>query len=124
MILTPRALILTHADESGFRTEILKMEKILKLEQKLEIFKFAHGAKRPVWRMADPGRERHFDEKDPGRAKYWSFDLGPGGKRGRAAAHTFPVRVRTNSNSCSSTSRTQVSVARSARWSATSPPPT
>ena len=45
MILTPRALILTHADESEFCTEILKMEKILKLEQKLENFKFAHGAK-------------------------------------------------------------------------------
>ena len=93
MILTPRALILTHADESEFCTEILKIEKILKLEQKLENFKFAHGAKRPVWGMTDPGRKRHFDTKGPGRAKYWSFDLGPGGKRGRAAAHTFQLEL-------------------------------
>ena len=56
------------------------------VEQKLKNFKFAHGAKRPVWRMTDPGRKRHFDTKGPGRAKYWSFDLGPRGKRGRAAA--------------------------------------
>ena len=46
-------------------------------EQKLKNFKFAHGAKRPVWRMTDPGRKRHFDTKGPERAKYWSFDLGP-----------------------------------------------
>eukprot|EP01043_Picozoa_sp_COSAG02_P070399 COSAG02_NODE_12449_length_1543_cov_1.002078_3_plen_32_part_01 len=32
---------MTHADESEFCTEILK---ILKLEQKFENFKFAHGA--------------------------------------------------------------------------------
>jgi len=33
MILTPRALILTHADESEFCTEILKIEKFSNLSK-------------------------------------------------------------------------------------------